>query len=243
VDTHGITSLTLVPYQFEMLRRIGFDAGRHPSLRTLATSGGRLHPEIALDFHTQMKGRLFLMYGATEATARMTVLPPDRLPDKPDSVGLPVPGAQVSIMEGNGEILFGGPSVMMGYAETATDLTRGADLGGVLATGDLGHLDSEGFLYLDGRLKRLGKAFGVRLNLDDIEHLLADHGPVAALADDDRVLVLAPGASPARCERIGRDLAARLRLHGSGFVVRSVAELPRRPTGKVDYGQLAKEYL
>ncbi|MEV6600226.1 AMP-binding protein [Actinoplanes sp. NPDC051346] len=239
VATHGITSLAAVPYQYEMLRRLRFDPAGHPSLRTLTQAGGRLRPELVEDFAHRMAavgGRLFVMYGQTEATARMTVLPSDRIADKLGSAGLAIPGGSLSIADG--EVVYHGPNVMMGYADSAADLARGDDLGGVLRTGDLGHLDDEGFLFLTGRLRRIGKVFGVRVNLDDVERTLAAHGTIAAVAGDDRLHVFVEGADAAAARTVREELAGFLDTHFSGLDVRGIDALPLLPTGKIDYRSL-----
>ncbi len=253
VDDHRATSFAGVPYHYEMLRRIGFRPEDHPALRTLTQAGGRLRGTLVRDFADRMRradGRLVVMYGQTEATARMAVLPPERLADKLGTVGIAVPGGAFHIRAtenpsahpesdgDDGEVVYTGPNVMMGYAEHEDDLARGDDLGGVLATGDLGRLDGEGFLTLTGRLKRIGKVFGTRVSLDDLEELLRGHGIAAAVPGDDRVVVWLEGADTERCREAGRVLAARLRVHASGFDVRSLPALPLLASGKVDYRAL-----
>jgi acyl-CoA synthetase (AMP-forming)/AMP-acid ligase II len=222
-----------------MLRRLRFDPARYPALRTLTQAGGRLRTELVTDFADRMAavgGRLFVMYGQTEATARMAVLPPERIADKLGSVGLPVRGGAFSIADG--EVLYTGPNTMLGYAETAADLARGDDLGGILHTGDLGHLDDDGFLFITGRLKRIGKVFGVRVNLDDVERTLAPHGAVAAVAGDDKLHIFVEGADAAAAQVIRKELATFLDTHFTGLDVRGVAALPLMATGKIDYRAL-----
>ena len=249
VDRFGVTSLALVPSQYEMLARLRFDPAAHPALRTLTQAGGRLRAELVRDFHDRMAavgGRLFVMYGQTEAAPRLTTLPAERLAEKLGSVGPAVPGGRLSIRLDDGtettepgvrgEVLYRGPNVMLGYAETAADLARGDDRGGLLVTGDLGRLDADGYLTIDGRRKRFGKVFGVRLNLDDVERMLP--GPAAAVAGDDQVIVFAVEGDPAR---LRRTLADRLKLHWSGFEVRRVERLPLLANGKVDYRALEAE--
>ncbi|GAA3234747.1 AMP-binding protein [Dactylosporangium siamense] len=253
VGEHRVTSLALVPSQYEMLRRLRFDPRRYPSLRTLTQAGGRLRAELVRDFHDRMAsvgGRLFVMYGQTEAAPRLTTLPAERLAEKLGSVGPAVPGGRLTVRLDDGaettepgvvgEVLYRGPNVMMGYAETAADLARGDEQGGLLETGDLGHLDEEGYLFIDGRLKRFGKVFGVRLNLDDIERLAAAGGPgaVAAVAGDDKVLVFVEGATAEELAPRVTVLADRLQLHWSGFELRGVPALPLLSNGKVDYRAL-----
>ncbi|MET8004872.1 AMP-binding protein [Nonomuraea glycinis] len=231
LDDHRCTSLAAVPYQYDMLRRLRFDPAEHPALITLTQAGGRLRPELIDEFAA--KTDFYVMYGQTEATARIAVLPPKRLADRPGSVGQAVPGGRLAIQDG--EVVYHGPNVMMGYAETAADLARGEDLDGVLRTGDLGRLDDDGFLYLTGRVKRIAKIFGVRVNLDDVERILRDCGPVAATSGDDRVTVWAEGLDVKGCAALARRLGTELRLHWSGFDVRGVDRLPLLTTGKIDY--------
>ncbi|WP_049562338.1 AMP-binding protein [Nonomuraea sp. SBT364] len=235
LDEHRCTSLAAVPYQYEMLRRLRFDPADHPALTTLTQAGGRLRAELITEF-AALSTTFYVMYGQTEATARIAVLPPDRLAGKPGSAGLAVPGGRLEIVDG--EVVYHGPNVMMGYAEEAADLAKGDELGGVLRTGDLGHLDDEGFLHLTGRVKRIAKIFGVRVNLDDVERLLRDCGPIAATGGDDRVTVWAEGVDAKGCSTLARRLGTELRLHWSGFDVRGVDRLPLLTTGKIDYRAL-----
>ncbi|MDI2127387.1 AMP-binding protein [Yinghuangia seranimata] len=262
VDEHRATSFAGVPYHYEMLRRIGFDPAGHPALRTLTQAGGRLRTSLVRDFADRMEkvgGRLVVMYGQTEATARMAVLPPERLADKLGTAGRAIPGGAFAIRpldtaapgrngvghpvaeaagEAVGEVVYSGPNVMMGYAESEAELMRGDDLGGVLATGDLGRLDDEGFLTVTGRLKRIGKVFGTRVSLDDLEDLLRGHAAAAAVPGDDRIVVWLEGADSELCRAAGRTLAERLRVHASGFDVRTVPTLPLLASGKIDYRAL-----
>jgi acyl-CoA synthetase (AMP-forming)/AMP-acid ligase II len=236
VTEYGVTSAAFVPSQYAMLRRLRFDPARYPSLRTLTQAGGRLPTELVSEFAAKMTavgGRLFVMYGQTEAAPRMATLPPERLADKLGSVGIALPGGEFVIREG--EVVYHGPNVMMGYAETAADLARGDERGGVLRTGDLGRLDDEGFLFLTGRIKRIGKVFGVRINLDDVER----NFPVAAVAGgDDRLHAFAVGAAEAEARALRTKIANWLGTHVTGVAVHTVEALPLLPTGKTDYRAL-----
>lgn len=235
VVDHQVTSMAFVPYQYEMLRRLRFDPAKYPALRTLTQAGGRLRTDLVTDFAQRMAtvgGKLFVMYGQTEAAPRMATLPPARLADKLGSVGLALPGGSFAIEDD--EVVYRGPNVMMGYAETAADLARGDEMGGTLRTGDLGRVDDEGFLFLTGRTKRIGKVFGVRLNLDDVEK----NFPVAAVAGDDKLHVFAEGISDDEARGLRTKISEWLGTHFSGVVVRSVDALPLLPNGKIDYRAL-----
>jgi acyl-CoA synthetase (AMP-forming)/AMP-acid ligase II len=250
-DRHGATSLAGVPYSYEMLARIRWTPAKHPTLRTLTQAGGRMRPDLITAFHEKIAavgGGLFVMYGQTEAGPRMTTLPAGALPTHVGSVGPALPGGRIAVLTEDGtetekphvsgEIIYYGPNVMMGYAETADDLARGDDYGARLATGDLGHLDEQGHLWLTGRLKRIGKVFGIRINLDDVERLLREYGPVAAVPAGDTVMIWCERADEATRTAMAALVADRLKLHKSGFAVRSIDRLPLLGSGKVDYRSL-----
>jgi acyl-CoA synthetase (AMP-forming)/AMP-acid ligase II len=230
---HQVTSMAFVPSQYEMLRRLRFDPARYPALRTLTQAGGRLRTERITEFAQKMAtigGRLYVMYGQTEAGPRMATLSPDRLADKLGSVGRAVPGGTFTIEEE--EVVYRGPNVMMGYAESAADLVKGDEQGGVLRTGDLGRVDDEGFLFITGRLKRMAKVFGVRVNLDDVEK----NFPVAAVAGDDQLVVFVVDLDDEKALRA--KIAEWLGTHHTGVVVHRREALPLLPSGKTDYRAL-----
>ena len=252
VEQFGITSLAGVPYHYDMLRRLRFDPAKYPSLRTLTQAGGRLRPELVTEFNDTMRavgGRMFVMYGQTEAAPRMSTVPAERLADKLGSAGPALPGGAFSIRRDDGvettepgvtgEVLYRGPNVMMGYAETAAELADGEVTGGLLATGDLGHLDADGYLFITGRLKRIGKVFGNRVNLDDLERILGGSaGTVAAVPAGDKVVVFVEGADRLATKAAAKALSERLHLHVTGFDVRSAESLPLLTNGKIDYRSL-----
>ena len=232
---HQVTSMAFVPSQYEMLRRLRFDPARYPALRTLTQAGGRLRTERITEFAQKMAtigGRLYVMYGQTEAGPRMATLSPDRLADKLGSVGRAVPGGTFTIEEE--EVVYRGPNVMMGYAESAADLVKGDEQGGVLRTGDLGRVDDEGFLFITGRLKRMAKVFGVRINLDDVEK----NFPVAAVAGDDQLVVFTDCPDEDEAKGLRSKIAEWLGTHHTGVVVNRVEAMPLLPNGKTDYRAL-----
>jgi acyl-CoA synthetase (AMP-forming)/AMP-acid ligase II len=198
-----------------------------PTLQTMTQAGGRLDPEVAKRFAAHR--RFFVMYGQTEATARIAYVPPERLADKPGSIGIAIPGGELSVEDG--ELVYRGPNVMMGYASERADLARGDELGGVLHTGDLGYVDDDGFFFVTGRAKRIAKVFGQRINLDEIEAVI--DGPAGAIAGDDRIDVFAERGADARA------LAARFRLPPRALRVHEVERLPLKSSGKIDYTALS----
>ncbi|MET8761249.1 AMP-binding protein [Lentzea sp. NPDC004782] len=251
VTKYGVTSLAGVPYHYEMLRRLRFDPAKYPSLRTLTQAGGKLRTELVSEFNDKMRavgGRMFVMYGQTEAAPRMATVPSDRLAEKLGSAGPALPGGTFSIRDedGNeiaepgvaGEVVYRGPNVMMGYAESEAELAAGDETGGVLVTGDLGYLDEDGFLYITGRLKRIGKVFGNRVNLDDLEQIVKGFGAAAAVPAGDKVVVFLDSADKDTCKQAAKTLSETLHLHVTGFDVRPAEGFPQLPSGKIDYRSL-----
>lgn len=231
-------SLAGVPYSYQILARLDLDKLNAPRLKTLTQAGGKLSPEMIRKFHEIMArrgGRFFTMYGQTEATARIAVLPPEFLPRKAGSVGFAVPGGSIAIEAG--EIVYSGPNVMMGYALRRDDLALGDVQGGRLRTGDLGYLDSDGCLYVTGRIKREAKLFGLRLNLDEVESMVRAYGPAAVAGASDRLWIYCEFEESlfGRCRD---ELAAKLKIHASAFQFHHIERIPTTASGKVDYGAL-----
>ena len=244
------TSFAGVPYSYQLLERIGFDGFDLPSLTTMTQAGGRLDVGRVEHFHrlmTQRGGRFFVMYGQTEATARIAILPSDALPLKLGSAGRAIPGGRLGIeVDGvlaerpgvTGEIVYTGPNVMMGYATGRADLSRGDELETRLLTGDLGYLDEDGFLYITGRTKRISKVSGYRVDLDEVEARLAHNGPTAVVGTDERIVACCEYGDAESLEKMRSELARALSLHHGVIEVRRVDPLPRLPSGKIDYSAL-----
>jgi acyl-coenzyme A synthetase/AMP-(fatty) acid ligase len=235
-ERHGCTSFAGVPYSYEMLRRTGWERLTLSRLRTMTQAGGRLSPERALELHNELdfRGARFVpMYGQTEATARIAWVPPSWLEDKLGSIGVPIPGGQLEADDG--ELVYRGANVMMGYATERAHLALGDELGGVLRTGDLGHRDDDGFFWVTGRSNRFTKVYGLRINLEEVESALPV--PSAAVGSDDRAITVFAVGGDSNQLRIA--LAERFRLRASSFDVRPVDRLPTTASGKVDYSALS----
>jgi acyl-CoA synthetase (AMP-forming)/AMP-acid ligase II len=245
-DREGATSFAGVPYMYETLHRLRFDPARHPTLRTYTQAGGALRRDLVAHFHgriTAAGGRLVVMYGQTEATARISFVPPARLDEKIGSIGLPIPGGRLRLesLDEPGltasELVYEGPNVMMGYADTPADLARGDELRGVLRTGDLATVDAEGYFTVVGRLKRFAKLFGRRVSLEDVERELESAFPLRVIATDggDRLDLHVASDDTVEDEALIGFLARFLAVPPKAIRVRRVAELPLTATGKKDY--------
>lgn len=243
MQDHGVTTLPGVPYSYEMFRRAGLHRLELPHLRHLTQAGGRMPTERILELCASFADcdrKLWVMYGQTEATARMSVLPAGELPNSAGSVGYPVEDGTFEIVDpddsGVGEIVFAGPNVMLGYAVRGSDVDGSDTQGGRLHTGDLGRLDAEGRLWIGGRLKRIAKVYGTRVSLDDVESGLARLAPLAVVEHGEgiRIFLAGPRTEVPRVRDLERDL--RLPIRSLEVVV--IDELPTTAAGKIDYQEL-----
>jgi long-chain acyl-CoA synthetase len=237
------TSLAGVPYHYELMLRLRLLENGLPSLRILTQAGGRLDPEriSQVEKISSRRGwRFFVMYGQTEATARIAYVPWHELPRKIGSIGIAVPGGALSIDEKTGELLYSGPNVMLGYAENREDLAKGDELRGQLRTGDLARVDEDGYHYIEGRLKRILKVYGNRISLDEIEILIGRHGggSVACFGKDNDIrIAIEAMESESVAARVMKDL---LRMHPSSFRIVRLDSIPRLSNSKVDYQSLSR---
>jgi acyl-CoA synthetase (AMP-forming)/AMP-acid ligase II len=244
-DEQSATSFAGVPYMYETLHRLRFEPERHPTLRTYTQAGGGLRRDLIAHYHaraTQAGARLVVMYGQTEATARISYVPPERLGEKVGTIGVPIPGGRLRLepLEGDGsaaQLVYQGDNVMMGYAEGTADLGLGDVQHGLLRTGDLATVDDDGYFTLVGRLKRFTKLFGRRVSLEDVERELESTFPVRAIATDagERLGIHVAVDGQVGDAELVAHLARFLAVPPSAIMMRRVAELPLTATGKKDY--------
>ena len=246
----GGTSIAGVPYTFDLLDSVGFDDMDLPTLRRVTQAGGRLAPERVQHYARLGRGRgwdFFVMYGQTEATARMAYLPPDLAERHPTTIGRPVEGGAFALEPAPGqsgpdvgELVYTGPNVMLGYAERPEDLAAGRTVDR-LRTGDLGRRTATGLYEVVGRRSRFLKVFGLRIDLDQVERLLGEHGlPAVCTGDDDRLIVALERryADPSTESDVVRLVGSRIGLPARRVRVVLVDELPRLDSGKVDHAAL-----
>jgi acyl-CoA synthetase (AMP-forming)/AMP-acid ligase II len=244
-DASGITSLSGVPSTFEMLRRLAPEKRALPRLRMLTQAGGRLRPELVAEFERKARARgwqMVVMYGQTEASPRISYVPPERLAEKTGSIGVAIPGGRIRIDAESSELVYEGPNVMMGYATSRADLALGDTLGGVLRTGDLARLDDEGYAYITGRLNRFVKLSGVRTSLDEVEQILAGRfaASVACVGADDRLAVFLAAASAPSDNDLRGHLRDMMNVYPGLVDVRRLEALPLMANGKIDYAALRR---
>ncbi len=252
IEHGGVTTLAGVPYTFEMIDRFGTDALSVPALRLVTQAGGRMEPSTVrryAELGREAGWDFVVMYGQTEATARMAVATPADTYRHPRSVGQAIPGGSFRIgpvpddldhgvarINGVGEVIYSGPNVMLGYANEAGDLARGREVT-ELRTGDLGRLDGSGRLQLVGRASRFVKLHGKRVDLDHVESCLrTTRRTVRCAGDDDGLVVVtvSPGSEPASDDDLRREVRELTAIPDARIVAVRLPDLPRTASGKVD---------
>lgn len=217
----SITGFAGVPSTFSLLLSRGkleeHDLSR---LRYVLQAGGAMPVPVTQQLLKQFSEHVYVMYGQTEATARLTWLPPSRLIEKLGSVGIPIEGVNIQIRHPDGspcavgeagELFVQGENVALGYWDNEV-ATAGTFIDGWLKTGDLGYKDSDGFIYLKGRRSDMIKSGANRISPLEIEEVIVELPNVEEVA----VIGIAD-------EMLGQSIAAFLVLtQGSSLDVRAV---------------------
>ncbi len=255
MQKHQITTLNGVPYHYEMLKRIGFLKKELPSLKYMTQAGGKLNQTLVKEFASWALERgikFYVMYGQTEATARISYLPPDMTLKKPKSIGLPIPNGELfiknldrdEILKENfidGELIYKGANVMLGYATEAKELALGDELNGVLHTGDIAYRDVDGYFYITGRMKRFIKIYGNRVNVDEIEQFLKSKSyDVLCTGEDDNLMVITK--SRGSLKQIRDEIISKFGIHHLAIKLKEVDEYPTTSSGKIEYKKIKEMF-
>ena len=239
---------------YEILKKMRILKKDFPSLKTMTQAGGKLSKSLQKEFGEYADKnniKFFIMYGQTEATARMSYLPYEMCLKKMGSIGIAIPGGSFSLIDENGneiktpdtsgELIYKGDNVSLGYADKKEDLMRGDDRGGILKTGDIAKFDKDGYFYIVGRLKRFIKIFGIRISLDKCEEILKKEYPnseFVCFGEDDNMKIYTTDEKKA--DVVSNYLSDYLGLNESGFEGVYIKEFPRNSSGKIMYSAFKK---
>ena len=251
------TSFGGVPYTYEMLERLRFFRMDLPSLKYLTQAGGKLSPDLHEKFAKwaiENDKKFIVMYGQTEATARMAYLPCEKSLEKYGSMGIAIPGGKFSLIDENGEeittpetvgeLVYEGDNVTLGYAQCGEDLKKGDERGGRLVTGDMAKFDKDGFFYIAGRKKRFLKIYGNRVNLDETERLIKSNFKdidCACTGIDDKMDIFI--TNPLYKEIVLKFISAKTGINHNAFTVNIISEIPKNEAGKTLYKELELSYV
>ncbi len=248
VDQYKPNSISGVPYTYELLYRLGLNKLNLESIKTFTQAGGKLSSKILRHFseYCNEKGKEFIvMYGQTEATARMSYLPYRDLESKIGSIGLALPSGRFSLINTSnyqqisgfevGELIYKGPNVSAGYAKDFLDLAITGKEKDILNTGDLAYIDKEGFTYICGRKKRFAKLNGIRISLDDIERHISVHMESVAVSDDKFIYIF--HENQISTDKVKESLKL-FNIPISFYRFKRLKSFPRSPSGKILYAKL-----
>lgn len=252
-----ITSFGGVPYTFEILKKLRIFRMDLPSLQTMTQAGGKMTPELHKEFAEYAKNtgkRFVVMYGQTEATARMAYLPAEKSLEKVGSMGIAIPGGRFWLVDINGnviheenvvgELIYEGENVTMGYAECVSDLEKEDENQGILHTGDMAKMDSDGYYYIVGRKKRFLKIYGKRVNLDEVgiavKVQFTDVDCVASGKDDSLYVFI---TDKRKVEDVKCYVREKLHINANALHVVAIDNIPKNEFGKVQFTKLEQYYV
>jgi acyl-coenzyme A synthetase/AMP-(fatty) acid ligase len=251
IKTRGITSITGVPYSFEIFKKMRFFNMKFPDLKILTQGGGKLSEDLYNDcvIYAQNNNIKFIpTYGQTEGTARLTYLDPKFSSIKRGSIGKSIPNGLITIIDENGieinenyaegEMIFKGQNVTLGYAVILQDLKLGDEFKGVLYTGDIVKRDEDGFLFITGRKSRFLKLYGIRVSLDEIENLIVNKFDIECIAAGNDTMMKVYVVDYLKTKEIEEFISNKTGLYHKSFQVIPIEKIPRSETGKVIYNIL-----
>ena len=249
VKVNNVTSLSGVPYTYEILKKLKFFKMDLPSIKYMTQAGGKLSNNIIEEFANHCKKiniDFFVMYGQTEGTARLSYLEPQKILEKLGSIGKAIPGGELRLVNNKnktielsntvGELVYHGANVMLGYANQISDLSKGAELNSTLNTGDLAYRDDEGYFFITGRKKRFIKIYGNTYSLDEIEeHIKNNEIECACVGHDDKLKVFVTNINDVQKVK---NIMNRLKVKKFAFEILMIQNIPKNRSGKVLYSQL-----
>ena len=252
INEYSVTSIAGVPYNYEMMLRLGIDNLDIPTIKKMTQAGGKLDYQKAkkVNDSLQLKGiDFYTMYGQTEATARISYLPCGNLDKKPNSIGIPIPGGRlwleneeglkISNSKIVGEMIYEGLNVSMGYAESKEDLSIGDVNKGILKTGDLAYFDEEGYYFIEGRNNRFVKVFGNRISLDSLEKLVTTKGfDSVATGVDDKIVIYVIEEPNLSVAELRKEISESIGINMVAIKVTPIDDFPRLDSGKINYKAL-----
>lgn len=182
INKYKCTGFAGVPSTYQILLRMtNFKECKFPSLRYITQAGGRLPEVFIKELSNTLKNvDIYIMYGQTEATARLSYLPPSKIKSKLGSIGKGIPGTEIKVLNKNGvevepgevgEVVAKGENIMKGYFNDK-ESTEKVIKAGLLYTGDLATIDEDGYVYIVSREKNIIKSGGNRISPKEIENLI-----------------------------------------------------------------------
>ncbi|MES9981567.1 MAG: AMP-binding protein, partial [Candidatus Thiodiazotropha sp. 6PLUC5] len=261
IANEAVTGFSGVPSTFALLLgRVNLDDFDLSKLRYLTQAGGAMAPALTDKLLAALpKTQIFIMYGQTEASARLTYLPPEKICDKRGSIGIAIPDTTIEVRDKQGkvtkpgetgEICAHGDNIMQGYwrdTEKSTQVLKE----GWLYTGDLAHTDSDGYLFIDGRSSDMIKSGANRISPKEIEEVIQELDSVmevAVVGVPDEMLgeiikafVVPKDINDTDKKVIQRHCRQNLAIYKIPKSIEFIAELPKTASGKIQKFQLQEK--
>ncbi len=255
IEKYKPTYLSGVPYNYEILSKYFMHNLANCSIKVFTQAGGKLsqkYIELFLEFCNLYNKEFIVMYGQTEATARMSYLPFSELKNKINSIGKAIPGGKFSLNgefkderfqnKKVGELVFEGDNVTMGYAYKFADLNKSSKKKCILNTGDLAWIDEENFVYIVGRMKNYAKINGIRVSIDDVEKICYENEfTAAAFSNDIYLYIFIEDNNKKSLIELKKIIINSIQISPSSIKLKQIKKLPRLDSGKINYKAL-KEF-
>jgi len=250
INDNKITTFTGVPFTFETLKKIISVKNHFSSLKYITQAGGKLSKDLVeyfFKFFKKKKIKFFVMYGQTEACARMSFLNYKKIRLNPESIGEVIPGGKFSIVDDkglkinkvnvSGELVYTGDNVSLGYAAGYKDLIKKDENNKVLKTGDIAYRNKKNLFFITGRKKRIIKINGIRINLDSIENKFKKENlDCICTGKDDKLEIYCIKSKFS--DRIFEKIISKLKIRQSNYKLSFINKIPRNQSGKIMYKNL-----
>ena len=246
-----VTNFAGVPYTYEIIDKLDLTKFNLKFLKYTTQAGGKIPVKIVKNIISKYEKsdiKLIIMYGASEATSRMTYLSWRDVKKKPESIGKEIPGGKIwlenkfkkkiNLINENGELIYKGKNVSLGYATNIKDLNKGNVNNSILRTGDIGYRDKDGYYYLVGRKDRFVKINGLRINLSEVEDIISKMNIKSMCLKGDYNKILIYVLEKNKIEILKKNLSKSLNMHPSSFTIQIIKEFPLNMNYKTSYKKL-----
>tara|TARA_B100000886_G_C20426910_1_gene494646 strand:- start:12735 stop:14147 length:1413 start_codon:yes stop_codon:yes gene_type:complete len=259
IEKNKPTFFSGVPFTYEIISKYFLEKLKDSSIRVFTQAGGKLRNQFLekfIKFSEENNKEFIVMYGQTEATARMSYLPFSKLKEKIGSIGIAIPGGKFKLrntyVEHNkknkiiGELVYVGENVTEGYAHSFEELNELEEKPNCLNTGDIAWIDKDNYVFLVGRINKFAKISGIRVSLIDIEDFLNNQGFNCAVCSDDiflRIFIENEKENKIDTIKLKKEISKKMNISSNSLKIKGITKLPRLDSGKVNYQKLELEYV
>ena len=249
---YNITDFSGVPTTYKTLMNLDMNKLLPKTIIRITQAGGKLDIEIQkklLILSRQRNCQFFVMYGQTEATARLSYINLTKEPHKIGSIGRVIPNVILMKPKNTNknieeELVFKGKNISLGYFNNITELEDAIDQNkGILKTGDLGFIDKDNCITITGRKSRFCKIDGRRISLDSIEmELLKDFSNIAVVSNDEKLFIVSEDLDSTQQSKIKQKIRSFCSINKTRISFMQT-NIPLTNSGKISYSKLLEKVL